>query len=95
MYEFSNKEIKEKFKKTQYGKKTNKMLIVSIIASSLLFLFSVISYFVIAHDKILLTAAEDIFLNILFGITCVSIIITCYFDGKRDGAIEQYKTTKK
>ena len=95
MYEFSNKEIKEKFKKTQYGKKTNKMLIVSIIASSLLFLFSVISYFVIAHDKILLTAAEDIFLNILFGITCVSIIITCYFDGKRHGAIEQYKTTKK
>lgn len=94
MYEFSSKDIKEKFKKTEYGKKTNKMLVISIIISVLLFLSSVIAYFVISYDKVLLTVTEDMVLNILFGITCISIIITCYFDGKRDGAIGQYKIKK-
>ena len=42
-----------------------------------------------------LSTKEDMILNILFGITAMSVIITCYFDGKRDGAIEQYKLSVK
>ena len=43
----------------------------------------------------ILTTTEDMWLNVLFGLTAIAVIIACYFDGKRDGAIEQFKRSKK
>lgn len=91
MYEFSGKEIRKKFKKTKYGKKTNKMIYISLGVSLVLFVISCVVFFLMGSGDELLTNTEDAWLNILFGITSISVIISCYFDGKRDGAIEQYK----
>ena len=95
MYEFSEKEIISKFKKTEYGKKTNKMLYISIVISLVLFIVSCVLFVIIGAGKEILTTVEDAWLNIIFGITAISVIISCYFDGKRDGAIEQFKKSKK
>ena len=95
MYEFSDKEARAKFKKTEYGKKTNKMLYISLIISMFLFLTSCIVFFVMGAGSELLTTTQDMWLNILFGITAIAVIIACYFVGKRDGAIEQFKRGKK
>lgn len=95
MYEFSEKEVRSKFKKTEYGKKTNKMLYLSLAVSIVLFITSCVIYIVMGAGKELLTTKEDMWLNILFGITAISVIISCYFDGKRDGAIEQFKKGNK
>jgi len=95
MYEFSDKEARAKFKKTEYGKKTNKMLYVSLAVALLLFVASCVAFFLMGAGNELLTTTEDMWLNILFGITAIAVIIACYFDGKRDGAIEQFKRGKK
>lgn len=95
MYEFSSKEVRTKFKKTEYGKKLNKMLLISVIISGVLFFGSCIVFFLMGSGAELLSTKEDMLLNILFGVTAISVVITCYFDGKRDGAIEQYKLSIK
>ncbi len=95
MYEFSNKEIRAKFKKTEYGKKVNKMLYISLSVALVLFIVSCVVYFVMGAGDELLTTTQDMWLNILFGITTIAVIISCYLDGKRDGAIEQFKRTNK
>ena len=95
MYEFSEKDIRNKFKKTKYGKKINKMLYVSLVVSLILFAMSCVIYFFMGSSDGLSTSIKDAWLNILFGITSISVIISCYFDGKRDGAIEQYKISIK
>ena len=95
MYEFSSKEARTKFKKTEYGKKLNKILLILVVVSVVLFFVSCLSFFLIGAGDKLLSTKEDIILNILFGITAISVVITCYFDGKRDGAIEQYKLSVK
>ena len=95
MYEFSDKEIRAKFKKTEYGKKTNKMLYISLAVSLVLFIASCVAFFLMGAGKELLTTTQDMWLNILFGITAIAVIIACYFDGKRDGAIEQFKKENK
>ncbi len=95
MYEFSDKEARTKFKKTEYGRKTNKMLYISLVIAVVLFIASCIIYFVVAFDNKFLTDIESILLNILFGITAIAVILACYFDGKRDGAIEQFKRGNK
>ena len=95
MYEFSDKEARAKFKKTGYGKKTNKMLYISLVVAGVLFIVSCIVFFLMGAGSKILTTTEDMLLNILFGITAISVIIACYFDGKRDGAIEQFKRGKK
>lgn len=95
MFEFSNKEVRSKFNKTEYGKKTNKMLYISIAVTVILFVASCIAFFVAGAGNELLTTTQDLLLNILFLITGIAVIITCYFDGKRDGAIEQFKRDNK
>lgn len=95
MYEFSDKEVRAKFKKTEYGKKTNKMLYISIVISLILFIVSCVVFIIMGAGKEILTNVEDAWLNIIFGITAISIIISCYFDGKRDGAVEQFKIGNK
>ena len=90
MYEFSDKEIRAKFRKIEYGKKVNKMLYISLAVALILFIASCVIYFLMGAGNELLTTTEDMWLNILFGITAIAVIIACYFDGKRDGAIEQF-----
>lgn len=96
MYEFSKKEIRSKFKETEYGKKTNKWLYMSLggvgaVVFSSLVIALMIFLKVIKIDEELFTALIGIFNYFLF----ISLIIACYFDGKRDGAIEQFKQTLK
>ena len=95
MFEKIDKETREKFKKTQYGKKITKMLIISTIVSFVLFFISCIVFFSVGAGNRILTTTTDFLLNILFGLTAISIVLTCYFDGKRDGALEQFKRIKK
>jgi len=100
MYEFTNKELRKKFKETEYGKKTNKYLHISVITFFILLLIPIIFSFVCGligksweETESILTTWDGVYSGIMF-IVC-SIMI--YFDGKRDGAIEQYKnkSTKK
>lgn len=87
MFEFSNKELKNKFKETIYGKKLNKILYISLSIALLLLMLSLFLFYLFDN----LNDIEKIILSILFGITSISFIIACYLDGKRDGAIEQFK----
>ena len=96
MYEFSSKEVRSKFKETEYGKKTNKLLYT--------FLTITLSYLVLSFVFGFLCGAEIInisektvesILTVVDGLFYVFLIITCYFDGKRDGAIEQFKRSLK
>ena len=96
MYEFSSKEIRKKFKETEYGKKTNRWFYISlglVIATFFMgFVFALLLAFKLinADSEILVP-----FTSILSGIFCIFVVISCYFDGKRDGAIEQFKSTLK
>lgn len=91
MYEFTKKEIRNKFKKTKYGKKVNKMFIISMI---IVLIFCGICGFIngfIDGAELDLNEAQENLLNIFSSLTFGTIIIGVYFDGKRDGAIEQFK----
>lgn len=87
MYEFTDKEIRKKFKETAYGKKTNKMLYISLPFG----IAALVFYILITINVIKLDEAT---LRLAFAIIYVAVIIMCYFDGKRDGAIEQFKIKK-
>lgn len=96
MYEFTKKEIRKQFKETEYGKKTNRWLYTSaIIALSIFIIGEIVSilYFtnVIKLDEKIFYGCLKIVLPIFF----ISCITACYFDGKRDGAIEQFKRDLK
>ena len=91
MYEFTDKKVREKFKKTAYGKKITKSFktAIGICAMFLLLLmgFSAPNYY---GNEII----DESVLDFLRFIVFISIVIAVYFDGKRDGAIEQYKRIK-
>ena len=96
MYEFSKKEIRNKFKETEYGKSTNKWLYISLGCVGGLFLIALVIVFlvlfkVISMDSETLPIIAGVFSYLIF----ISFIISCYFDGKRDGAIEQFKRSLK
>lgn len=91
MYEFTKKEIRNKFNKTKYGKKVNKMFTISfVIAFIFCFVWGFINGY-IDGAELELTKVQENLLNILDIVTVLVVIIGCYFDGKRDGAIEQFK----
>lgn len=93
MYEFTDKKIRDKFKKTAYGKKTNEMLLKSlIVVASIIVISLLIILFYIVNIIDLDFFAPTI--GLLVCLFFMSIITACYFDGKRDGAIEQYKRMK-
>lgn len=83
MYELSKKEVRKKFRETEYGRKTNIWLYISGILTLILFIILILPSKVIS-------LSED-FYHVLDCLFMVSLIVTCYFDGKRDGAIEQFK----
>lgn len=93
MYEFTDKKTRQKFKRTAYGKKTNEMLIKSLIADACVLVIGLLMFLFYKIDLI----DFDLFAPIMGLLLCLflmSIATSCYFDGKRDGAIEQYKRTK-
>ncbi len=96
MYEFTKKEIRRQFKETEYGKKTNRWLYITAVIALVVLIFGEALSILYVTNTIKLD--ENTFL------TCLSIIIpafflsaitACYFDGKRDGAIEQFKRDLK
>ena len=95
MFEKIDRETREKFKKTEHGKKINKVLYISLILSAFLLITCCIAFFSVGAGNKIISPSTDFWLNTLFVITSISIILTCYFDGKRDGALEQFKRVKK
>lgn len=91
MYEFTKKEIRDKFKRTKYGKKVNKMFTISIIIALIFcFIWGFANGF-IEGAELELTKVQESLLNGLTILTLIALTTGCYFDGKRDGAIEQFK----
>lgn len=92
MYECTSKEIREKFKETEYGKKTNNW--VTLIAIITILILIIGEAFVFLYMKKIINISHDLFIYITGAIGLIFIIlciVACYFDGKRDGAIEQFK----
>ena len=87
MYEFTDKETRKKFKETEYGKKTNKWLYITVP-----FGIAALVFYILITIKVI--ELEGSMLSLAFGLIFIAIIIMCYFDGKRDGAIEQFKRKK-
>lgn len=96
MYEFTKKEIRKQFKETEYGKKTNRWLYTTAVIALLIFIIGEIVS--ILYFTKVLKIEENCFyscLSLILPIFFISCITACYFDGKRDGAIEQYKRDLK
>lgn len=96
MYEFNKKEVRRAFKKTEYGKKVNKWLYMSLafVVLTLLIPFMLgfldgLNVYKMPKDTL------EIFGKISDVSVYVSVILLFYFDGKRDGAIESYKKSIK
>jgi len=88
VYEFTDKDTRAKFKRTKYGKKTNKMLYTVLMISLMIAIpYALIIILGIKVDEILLSAYR----YCVIGALCAA----CYFDGKRDGAMEQFKKNNK
>lgn len=88
MYEFTDKEIRSKFKKTQYGKKTNKWLYVSIIIACVFFIAYIYLEFFNGFETL---KFNNYGIRCFYTLLFIAAIVACYFDGKRDGAIEEFK----
>ena len=95
MYEFNKREIRKKFKETEYGKKTNRWLYISIIITIIFVIVYGFLCILSCRENIELNITSQILLDILKTLTLISVICMCYFDGKRDGAIEQFKKNRK
>ena len=96
MYEFTKKEIRKQFKETEYGKKTNRWLYTTAVIALLIFIIGEIVS--ILYFTKVLKIEENCFyscLSLILPIFFISCITAWYFDGKRDGAIEQYKRDLK
>ena len=86
-YEFTDKEIRKEFRRTEVGKKTNLMLYVFIICTAVAIIITAIAIF---KEKEFNTTV------VLFsGMVAAFLMGMCYFDGKRDGAIAMFKECKK
>jgi len=91
-----SKEVIDNFKKNEYGKKIYKCFNISLIVSIVLFVISCIIFFAMGAGNKYLNRVENLFQNIVFFITSVSILFTGYFNGKKAGALGQYiRGTKK
>ena len=88
MYEFSDKEIRKNFKSTEYGKKTNIWLYLFLGIALFFVVLEILLYFLSQNEEFVLDQTLKIYLD---GLTAISVVTACYFDGKRDGAIEQFK----
>ena len=92
MYEFSSEEVRRKFKETEYGRKTNKWLYISLSIALFFIVLEIVLYFLGKEGIVNLNIYLERCLYCLFSIF---LLTACYFDGKRDGAIEQFKRSLK
>ena len=95
MYEFTKKEVRNKFKATGEGKKINKKLYIGAIVTLVLFIIDlfIVLFGVKLMDLDINTSQKVI--DISWFILFISVVFTCYLDGKRDGAIEQFERNLK
>ncbi len=98
MYEKVGKEVKEAFKKTKYGKKTNKHMLIGAIAFLVFLIISVILT-IILDNSFSIDVFEDNIISFNLNLICyfsylITVIIALmlvYLDGKRDGAIKCFE----
>ena len=95
MYEFNKKETRKKFKQTKYGKDTNRWLYIALFVTIIYVTVCVTLCILCSRLSIELNCINQNLLILLKALTVVSVMCMCYFDGKRDGAIEQFKKTLK
>ena len=99
MYEFTDKEIRAKFKETEYGQKTNKYLKISlvifVIVAILIPLIFGVFFGMQGYDSDKLMEEFNKISSFYLLLVEFSLIFVLYFDGKRDGAIEQFKKNMK
>ena len=86
LYEFTKKELRKEFKKTEYGKKVNIWLYISLVINIFIYILDILFFFIFLDSENITTLFP-----VMITISFISSVICCYFDGKRDGAIEQFK----
>ena len=97
-YEFSTKETRKDFRSTDLGKQLNIQVYISNVIAALSVIITVFMYFnaASAHDnKFFATLENNTGVFVMMIISFLLIISACYFDGKRDGAITQFKKCKQ
>ena len=87
-YEFTNKEIRAEFKATELGKKLNTLLYTSL-------LFGIIGGFVLVFNLFANNPIGGEYVEVITPLAFLAVIISCYFDGKRDGAIAQFQISRE
>ena len=90
MYENTKKEVKEAFKKTLYGKKVNKYMLIGAV----LFLISLVISVILSFDYFdnnTISINLNWICYLFYVITLIFVLILVYLDGKRDGAIKQFE----
>ena len=96
MYEFNSKETREKFKNTELGKKYNNYLLISGIVSVCAFILMLIGEITIGGKELAeVSQAQCTFVVGTLFLFVLSGMLTCYFDGKRDGAITEFALREK
>ena len=88
MYEISDKKLRDEFKKTEYGRKTNIWLYFTLPLGVIALVFLILTSF----GVVTFTQEQ---LDIIYPLGIVFVSLSCYFDGKRDGAFEQFRRSKK
>ena len=91
MYENTKKEVKEAFKKTLYGKKVNKYMLIGAVLFLISLVISVILSFVDYFDNNTISINLNWICYLFYVITLIFVLILVYLDGKRDGAIKQFE----
>lgn len=89
-YEFYKKEIREEFKKTEFGASLNRRLAIWVTLALVALVATVICG-ILKEEPVL---ESGLFIT-LVGLTAAFWLIASYYDGKRDGAITQFAKDKK
>ena len=97
-YEFSKKEIRKSFKENAYGKRVHMRFIVGTAVFIISLIISITMYFSMAAQYdynifVVLEKEVGVFCSVV--ITFLLLILDCYLDGKRDGAISMFEKLKK
>lgn len=102
MYEKTNKEVKDAFKKTSLGKKVNHHMLITGIALLVFLIISVVvslvmdeSFSIDTFDNNIISFNLNSVCYFIYLITIIIALVLVYLDGKRDGAIKQFEKTYK
>ena len=94
MYEFTKKEIRNRFKRTKIGKAINNALLISFVLLMISsFAFGIVEGYIESSEETISRSLE-ISRMICLLLTFIFYSMTIYVDGRRDGAIDQFKTQK-